>query len=150
MLRRGNSVDVSNGRPAVAVVVVSIVVSLLLVSPAAAVPAPDAGVTVTRDVVYRTVDGELLRLDAYAPTAKTRKRPAILLVHGGSWREGDKSNFTEDAMKLAQLGYVAFSINYRLAPAHPFPAAVDDVRSAVGWVRGPAQVKTYKLDPKRV
>jgi acetyl esterase/lipase len=150
MLGCGNSDDMSSERPAGVVVVLCLFASLLFVGPAGALPSPDAGVTVARDVVYRTIDGEQLRLDAYVPTVKTRKRPAILLVHGGSWREGDKSNFTKEGVKLAQLGYVAFSINYRLAPAHPFPAAVDDVQAAVGWVRGPAQVKTYKLDPKRV
>src|SRR5262245_1296369 len=138
------------GRPAGVVAALCVLGSLLLVAPAGALPSPDTGVTVTRDVVYRTIDGEMLTLDAYVPTAKTTRRPAILLVHGGSWREGDKSDFTADAMKLAQLGYVAFSINYRFAPAHPYPAAVDDVTAAVGWVRAAAQVKQYKLDPKRV
>ncbi len=150
MLGRGNSNGVSNDRRAGVVVVLFFFASLLLVAPASGLPSPDAGVTVTRDVVYRTIDGERLALDVYVPAATTSKRPAILLVHGGSWREGDKSDFTEDGMKLAQLGYAAFSINYRLAPAHPYPAAVDDVEAAVGWVRGPAQVKAYKLDPKRV
>ena len=150
MLGCSNSNDMSSERRAGVVVVLCLFASLLLVAPAGALPSPDAGVTVSLDVVYRTIDGELLTLDVYVPTAKTIKRPAILLVHGGSWREGDKSDFTEDGMKLAQLGYVVFSINYRLAPAHPYPAAVDDVAAAVGWVRGVAQVKRYKLDPKRV
>ncbi len=131
---------------------------LCLAAPVGAAEATDppreatavAPVAVTRDIVYRTVDAEPLVLDAYVPTAKTAKRPAILLVHGGAWRAGDKSNFTGDGMKLAELGYVAFSVNYRLAPAHPYPAAVDDVEAAVRWVRAPAQVKTYRLDPKRV
>jgi acetyl esterase/lipase len=73
-----------------------------------------------------------------------------MLVHGGAWTAGDKSNFTSDGMKLAALGYVAFSVNYRLAPAHPYPAAVDDVQAAVRWVRARAQVKTYAIDPKRI
>lgn len=131
---------------------------LLLAAPAGAVdatdPPPDttavSPVTVTHDIVYGVADGELLRLDASVPTAKTIKRPAILLVHGGAWRGGDKSNFTDDGMRLAALGYVAFSVNYRLTPLHPYPAAVDDVQAAVRWVRAPAQVKTYALDPKRI
>lgn len=131
---------------------------LLLAAPAGAVdstdPPPDttavSPVSVTRDIVYRTVDGEQLLLDAYVPTLKATKRPAIMLVHGGAWRAGDKSNFTGDGIRLAELGYVAFSVNYRLAPLHPYPAAVDDVEAAVRWVRAPAQVKTYALDPKRI
>jgi acetyl esterase/lipase len=127
----------------------SLFACLVLVAPAGAVAATDP-VVVTRDIVYATVDGEPLLLDAYVPTAKTTKRPAILLVHGGAWRAGDKTNFTAYGMKLAELGYVAFSVNYRLAPLHPYPAAVDDVQAAVRWVRAPAQVKTYRLDPKRI
>ena len=148
MLGRGNSSGVSSDRRARVVVVLFLFASLLLVAPTSGLPSRDAGVTVTRDVVYRTIDGERLTLDVYVPAATTRRRPAILLVHGGSWREGDKSDFTEDGMKLAQLGYAAFSINYRLAPAHPYPAAVDDVEAAVGWVRAPAQVKAYRARPE--
>jgi acetyl esterase len=136
----------------------SLCACLLLAAPAGAVDATDppgattpaSPVAVTRDVVYATVGGESLLLDAYVPSVKTTKRPAILLVHGGAWRAGDKSNLTIDAMRLAELGYVAFSVNYRLAPMHPYPAAVDDVETAVRWVRAPAQVKTYGLDPKRI
>jgi acetyl esterase len=128
---------------------ISLCACLLVTAPAGAVDATQP-VAVTRDVVYGTVDREPLLLDAYVPTAKTTKRPAILLVHGGAWRAGDKTNFTAAGFKLAQLGYVAFSVNYRLAPLHPYPAAVDDVEAAVRWVRAPAQVKAYRLDPKRI
>jgi acetyl esterase len=127
----------------------SLLATLLLAAPAGAVAATDP-VVVSRDRVYSTVDGEPLFLDAYVPTVTTTKRPAILLVHGGAWRTGDKSNLAAYGMKLAELGYVAFSVNYRLAPLHPYPAAVDDVEAAVRWVRAPAQVKTYRLDPKRI
>jgi acetyl esterase/lipase len=135
-----------------AVAITSAVV--VLVAGAGALSAADttpvAGVQVTNDIVYRTVDGEPQLLDAYVPTTDTVKRPVILLVHGGAWRGGDKTNFVGDANRLAQLGYVAFSVNYRLAPAHPYPAAVDDVQAAVRWIRAPAQVKTYRIDPKRI
>jgi acetyl esterase/lipase len=107
-------------------------------------------VRVTNDIVYRTVGGERQLLDAYVPAGDGTKRPAIVLVHGGAWSGGDKSDFVDDASRLAQLGYVAFSVNYRLAPAHPYPAAVDDVQAAVRWMRAPAQVKAYRLDPKRI
>ena len=141
----------------VAVVVLAVLAGLLVVAPAGAVGAPDqpdstalSPVRVTNDIVYATVDGEQITLDAYVPTAKTTKRPVIMLVHGGAWRGGDKSNFVEDGMWFAVLGYVAFSVNYRLTPEHPYPAAVDDVLAAVRWVRAPAQVKTYAINPKRI
>ena len=139
-------------------VALSLSASLLVVAPAAAVnstgPTLDSTavppVSVTYDIVYTKVDREVIVLDAYVPTAKTTKRPVIMLVHGGSWRGGDKSDFIDDAMKLAALGYVTFSVNYRLTPEHPYPAAVDDVEAAVRWVRAPAQVKTYAINPKRI
>src|SRR5262249_59697942 len=56
--------------------------------------------------------------------------------------------FAESSNQLAQGGLVAFSVNYRLAPAHPFPAAVEDVEAAVAWVRKHA--KDYGVDPKRI
>jgi acetyl esterase/lipase len=120
-------------------------------------------VRVERDVVWRTVDGQALTLDAYLPTpdpvskpskgttgAQVVKRPTVLLVHGGGWRSGDKSSLAEQGEALAALGYNAFSVNYRLAPTHLYPAAVDDVEAAVKWLRAPAQVKRYGIDPKRV
>ena len=137
-------------RRAVVITAWSMATALLMAVPAGAETAPDVTVRITQDIVYRTIDGESVLLDAYVPTAKTRKRPAILLVHGGAWRGGDKTNFTADGMQLAQLGYVAFSVNYRLAPLHPYPAAVDDVEAAVRWVRAPAQVKAYRLNPNRI
>jgi acetyl esterase len=126
--------------------------SVLAAVPAGAAdtPVPDSPVKVTNDIVYRGVGREKIALDAYVPTATTTKRPVIVLVHGGAWRGGDKSNFVGDGMKLAALGYVAFSVNYRLTPQYPYPAAVNDVEAAVRWVRAAAQVKRYAIDPTRV
>ena len=135
-------------------VVTTVAALVLALAPVHAAVAADAssgaGVTVAHDVVYRTVDGAPQLLDAYVPTADTVKRPVILLVHGGAWRGGDKTNLVAEGMKLAQLGYVAFSVNYRLTPTYAYPAAVDDVQAAVRWVRAPKQVKTYETDPRRV
>jgi acetyl esterase/lipase len=107
-------------------------------------------VAVTRDVVYRTVRGEPLTLDAYVPDTPAKRRPAMVLVHGGGWSSGDKFLLDDVAQRLAALGYVAFSVNYRLAPADPYPAAIDDVQAAVRWMRTPAQVRQYRLDPARI
>ena len=115
-----------------------------------AVPAAGAqgDVTVKRDVTYRTVDGERLALDVYQPAKKGKNRPAVVVVHGGGWTAGDKQLFAQQSNQLAQRGFAAFSVNYRLAPAHPYPAAVEDVEAAVAWVRKHA--KDYGVDPKRL
>ena len=122
--------------------------ALFTVALTAPAGAAQEGVTVKRDVVYRTVDGEQLALDVYQPAKKGKDRPAVVVVHGGGWTAGDKSLFAQQSSQLAQRGFVAFSVDYRLAPAHPYPAAVEDVEAAVAWVRKHA--KQYGVDPKRI
>jgi len=121
------------------------VFTVTLAAPAGASP---GDVTVKQDVTYRTVDGEQLGLDVYQPAKKGKSRPAVVVVHGGGWTQGDKALFAQQSNQLAQRGFLAFSVNYRLAPAHPFPAAVEDVEAAVAWVRKHA--KDYGVDPKRI
>jgi acetyl esterase/lipase len=126
-----------------------VAVAAALVAAGLAAPADAASaVRVKKDVVYRTVDGEPLKLDVYQPGSGGEKRPAVVLVHGGGWRSGDKSSFAPQADQLARRGFAAFSVDYRLAPAHPYPAAVDDVEASVVWVRRHA--KDYGVDPASV
>ena len=115
-------------------------------TPAGAQAAPTAKL----DVVYRTVDGERLRADVYLPSEPGTSRPAVLLLHGGGWSGGDKSEVAWAGLALADLGFVAVSANYRLAPKHRFPASVDDVRAAVRWLRAPRQQRRFGIDPTRV
>ena len=79
-------------------------------------------------------------------------RAAVLVIHGGSWTRGDKADegYGRICRLLAAHGYVAFSLNYRLAPTDVFPAAIDDVTQAVRWLREPAQVDRFNLDPARI
>lgn len=115
--------------------------------------ATDPDVTVLADLEYRAVDGEPLLLDAclppgFDPTAESV--PGILVVHGGSWREGRKDSVGWRAVCtwLAAAGYPAFSVDYRLAPEHPFPAGLDDVQTAVDWLRGDSE--RFGVDPDRL
>ncbi|NOX44390.1 MAG: alpha/beta hydrolase [Caldiserica bacterium] len=105
------------------------------------------GVTEIHDVVYRTVDGVALALDIYLPGG-AGPHPAVVLVHGGAWHTGDKRRLAPLARFLAERGYVAFSINYRLAPDFTFPAALEDLRCAVKWIR--AHAADYAVDPDRI
>ena len=124
-------------------VAIAISFAVVMAVPVAAAPA-DGDIRVETDVVWRTVDGEQLTLDAYLPATKKKDRPAIVLIHGGGWRQGDKQLLAQRGRQFAELGYDAFSINYRL------PAAVEDVQAAVEWLREPKQVKAYGLDPRRI
>jgi acetyl esterase len=109
-------------------------------------PANVAGaqaVTVRRDIRYALHDGVPLLLDAWLPPGPG-PHAAVVVVHGGRFRTGDKS--LTPAEDLAEAGYAAFSVNYRLAPEHPFPAALEDLRAAVLWIR--AHAAEYDVDPE--
>jgi acetyl esterase/lipase len=124
------------------------ILALLTAASAGDEPASaDRGYTLTRDVVYAEPDGERLLLDAYVSKAQGRK-PAVLVVHGGSWKSGDKFQLSGYAMRLASRGYAAFAINYRLAPKHPHPAQIDDCRAALEWIV--ANADEYDVDPERI
>jgi acetyl esterase/lipase len=110
-------------------------------------------VTVERDVSYRTIDGQTMKVDVCLPDGEANApRASIVSIHGGSWRSGSKSGiyWLSVCQWLASEGYVAFSVDYRLAPQHPFPAAITDLRAAVRWVRSARTVDRYDLDPARV
>ena len=91
---------------------------------------PGAGETVVpRTVTYAPA----LQLDLYPTT--NRRGPLVLVVHGGSWRAGDRLQLPALNHVLARHGYAVASIDYRLAPAHPYPAAVDDIRTAIEYLK---------------
>jgi acetyl esterase len=116
-------------------------------------------IRVVDNVKYATAnDGTALYLDLCLPedadvdTATLKPRASIVMVHGGSWARGDKANihYRNVCQWLASEGYVTAAVNYRLAPASIFPAAIEDVRASVRWLRDPAQVEKYTLDPDLV
>lgn len=74
--------------------------------------------------------------------------PVVLLLHGGGWRTGSKTQMLLHAKKLAKRGYAAFAVNYRLAPKHKFPAQAHDAKAAVRWLRKHAE--EYNIDPNRI
>lgn len=105
---------------------------------------------VERDVQYGEAGGQKLRLDVFQPAGETAVHPAVVLVHGGGWREGDKRDFDELARVLSDSGYACFSVNYRLVKhgANQYPAQIDDVQRAVRWIR--SRAATYHIDPNRL
>jgi acetyl esterase len=100
------------------------------------------------NVDYGLAGGETLKLDANVPDGKG-PFPTVILVHGGGWRGGSKEVFITPLFKpLTEAGFTWFSINYRLAPTNHYPAAVDDLITAVRWVK--AHAAEYKVDDKRI
>lgn len=123
--------------------------TLVLLSGWLVATAQAAAPQVERDVVYGTVGDLKLLADVYQPAERSDAlRPVVLLIHGGGWRGGDKQAGAEVALgnALAQRGYVAISIGYRLVRSgsdgkleNQWPAAIDDCRQAVRWIRENAE-----------
>ena len=67
------------------------------------------------DIVYKEIDGKKLKLNTYVPKGEG-PFPAILVVHGGAWRSGSRTQLTMYAKSLARRGFSCFAIDYRLAP----------------------------------
>jgi acetyl esterase/lipase len=104
------------------------------------------GVGAQFDITYASPSGAApLTLDIYRPQAKSSASlPIVVYIHGGSWKNGDSRHaisFTDLPHALAGLaaqGYVVASVNYRLSPQVRFPTALQDVKSAMRWLRGHA------------
>ncbi len=93
------------------------------------------GVEIIRDLPYRDTGLAAHTLDVYRPEgAHDGPRPVLIYVHGGGFRILSKNTHWMMALKFARQGYVVFSTNYRLTPAHSFPAAVHDTFDAVRWI----------------
>jgi acetyl esterase/lipase len=117
-----------------------------------------AGVVGYPDVTYETLPGyRPLKLDLFVPPpsfARRGPRPLVIYVHGGGWVAGGprRSAAYQDWPKvlasLAADGYVVATVSYRFSREAPFPAAIQDVKSAIRWLR--ANAAKYNIDPKRV
>ena len=107
-----------------------------------------AGAALQSDIEFASVDGVSLKMDAWVPDG-AGPFPAVILVHGGGWQQGDKqTTFNPIFEPLSKAGFVWFTVNYRLAPKYRYPAAVDDVVSAIRYVEDHA--REFKVDPKRI
>lgn len=101
-----------------------------------------------RDIEYATAGGESLRLDASIPDGEG-PFPIAILIHGGGWCGGDRAEVhVPPTEPFTDANFTWFSIDYRLAPKHRWPACIDDVRTAIRWVREHAA--EFKGDPNRV
>lgn len=100
------------------------------------------------DVVYAKYGDRAMHLDLIRPKNASGDLPAVLLVHGGGWTQGNKTRFHAMAQALAWRGYVTASVEYRLAGEAKFPAAIHDVNAAIRWLR--ANSKQYGIDPQRI
>ncbi|BBB68684.1 hypothetical protein UNDYM_4431 [Undibacterium sp. YM2] len=114
-----------------------------------------ATVRVLRNISYVSNQGQALQLDVFMPAHSSSSNsssgaalPGIVLVHGGGWRSGTRDNLAPMAIRLAERGYVATTISYRLSDTARYPAAIHDVKAAIRWLR--THAVEYQLDPTHI
>jgi acetyl esterase/lipase len=100
-----------------------------------------------KDVEFAAADGLDLKLDIYRPDGPPNGL-AILFLHGGGWRGGAKEMMRPVARAMAEHGFVGLPAQYRVTTQAPWPAQIDDVRTAIGWIR--QQSDQLGIDPDRI
>ncbi len=110
---------------------------------------PPVTIREIKNITYVQYGNRALQLDLYLPHSTTQKlKPGIVFVHCGGWKQGYRENFTPMAIKMAEQGYAAATISYRLSPEAKYPAAIYDVKEAVRWMRSHA--KKYGIDENHI
>lgn len=99
------------------------------------------------DIPYGT-DPHWQILDIYRPKTNNGLLPVIVSIHGGGWIYSHKEYYRIYCASLTTFGYAVINFNYRLAPEHPYPAALEDINSLFGWVLEHAE--EYQLDVNRI
>lgn len=118
-------------------------------------PAKDSlpeNVNESRNLVYTTLKNTPfgdrdLHVDVFSPKKKG-KYPALIMVHGGGWKAGDKMLQVPLAQKLAAKGIVTICVEYQLLQEAKYPAALYNIKSAVRWTR--ANADKIGIDPDKI
>lgn len=105
-------------------------------------------VIVEKGIEYGKGGDVALKLDLYSPKNREKALPGVIFIHGGAWRGGSREMYHYYCTKFAEHGYVAATISYRLSGVAKFPAAVEDAKCAVRWLR--ANAEKYGVDPDRI
>lgn len=112
------------------------------------IPPLPATIAATKyDICYSEAGGEKLLLDAHVPPGEG-KFPVVLIVHGGGWMSWDKETDIVPVFAPVATNFCWFTINYRLAPKNRWPACLEDVETAIRWVK--AHATEFKGDPNRI
>lgn len=155
-VQRGGDVQIEQSRKRAWPLIAVLLLSVNGVCPAAEQPKLPDDVVLVHNLHYRDGTSKSWVLDLARPRQPEAARsPAIVVIHGGGWLEGDKSSFSSldrappgNIIDFARLGFVAVTINYRLSGEARFPAALEDCQCAVRWLRSRAD--EYHIDPERI
>ena len=105
-------------------------------------------VSVEENVVFGSGGGRGLHCDVYSPPEDGAGRAAVLLLHGGGWMQGDRSQLKGYAIQLARFGFVCVCSEYRLSQESSWPAQINDVKAAMRWLR--ANATRLGVDEQRI
>ena len=104
------------------------------------------GAQIDRDIIYEKVGERSLPLDLDRPSGTDGVTPLVIWIHGGGWRGGSKKS-PGPAAEMLKRGYAVASVEYRLSGEAIFPAAIEDCKAAVSFLR--LNADKYNLDPKK-
>ncbi|GAG13224.1 unnamed protein product, partial [marine sediment metagenome] len=101
------------------------------------------------DVVYGTIESRDLIGTLFLPkNGSETARPSVVYLHGGGWRGGTREQFPRHAAEMTSKGFAGLCIDYRLSDESPYPAAIQDAKCAVRYLR--ANAERFALDPTRI
>ncbi|KAF2079889.1 alpha/beta hydrolase [Flavobacterium sharifuzzamanii] len=101
----------------------------------------------TFDLVYNKEHDRVLHFDAFINTKK-KKSPAVIMIHGGGWRSGNKNQMQFIGKEIAAKGYSCFAIEYRLSLEAKYPTGVIDVKNAIKFIKDNAD--KFNVDPNKI
>ena len=126
----------------------AVAIAVLFLAPQLVHAQPSAPVVTKTDVIYGRVEGSALLANIAYPDGPSLK-PAILSVHGGRWRAGNRADASSiKVAQWAEFGFFAMSIDYRLVGGSPAPAPQLDMLCAIRWLH--AHAAEYNVDPERI
>lgn len=105
------------------------------------------GVTQIKEVIYQQHKDRELHFDAFFFN-KQKKNPAVIMIHGGGWRSGNKNQMHDMAIEIALKGYCCFAVEYRLSLEAKYPQGVIDVKNAIKFIKDNA--KKFNVDPDKI
>jgi acetyl esterase/lipase len=108
----------------------------------------DPSIVEKKGLIYCKTGQRSLVVDAFYPKTKRNGRTAIIMIHGGGWRSGNRAQHYPLAQHLVKYGYVCFTPEYRLSTEALYPAAVNDLKAMVRWIH--AHAKEYGIDPRKI
>lgn len=108
----------------------------------------EAKIKSEKKIVYGKGDDVDLELDLAMPAEGKGPFPAIICIHGGGWKAGNRKDLIGLTEHFAKNGFVAVTISYRFAPKYKFPAQIEDCKASVRWLR--ANADKYKINPDRI